>query len=119
MSKRLLVVEDSEEFRALLRMTLEFDGHDVTLAGNGREGLEAARKGTFDLIFSDIDMPEMNGLEFVRRFRAEFGATTPIIMLSGEDTGTLNNAIADGATGSLSKPFDPLGLLEVVTKYTS
>ena len=119
MSKRILVLEDSPDFRDLLRMTLEFSGHAVTLTTNGREGLAAARAGTYDLILSDIDMPEVNGIDFVRQFRAEFGPATPIIMLSGEDTGTLNQAIATGATGSLSKPFEPMNLLDVVAKYAA
>jgi two-component system chemotaxis response regulator CheY len=117
MSKRILVVEDSADFSRLVKMALEFDGYEVTVAGNGRQGFDAARAGSFDLILSDIDMPEMNGVELVKRIRTELGSATPIVMLSGEDRTTLQMAIAAGATGAIAKPFEPIELLQTVERY--
>lgn len=117
MSRKILALEDSEDFRNLLRMTLEFKGYEVTLANHGNMGLEAARQQTFDLILSDIDMPEMNGVEFVRQYRKEFGGDTPIIMLSAEGDDVMNQALAAGATGSINKPFEPIQLLQVVEQH--
>lgn len=117
MSASILVLEDSDDFRDLLRMTLEFAGYDVTLARNGHEGLDAARTmPNVAIILSDIDMPEMNGLDFVRAYRAEFGTKTPIIMLSGERAETLKAAIAAGATNSIAKPFEPIQLLDLISR---
>jgi two-component system chemotaxis sensor kinase CheA len=69
--RRVLVVEDTEFFRQLIKSNLESAGHEVVLAANGSEGLERLAEASFDLVVSDIEMPLMDGLGFARRVREE------------------------------------------------
>ncbi|MCL5271088.1 MAG: response regulator [bacterium] len=117
MSAHILIIDDAESMVDVLKLTLEFAGHHVTVATNGREGLEKCRIVRFDLIFCDIDMPEMNGLEFTRRFRAEIDPKTPLIILSAEEGGLIAQALAAGATTALSKPFEPIRLMKDIEQF--
>jgi two-component system chemotaxis response regulator CheY len=117
MTAHILIVDDSEHLQTVLKLTLEFKGHGVTVAGDGRAALEAARAEKFDLIFCDIEMPVMNGIEFVRQFRAELGSATPIVMLTAEGDELARRALAAGATGLIHKPFEPIALLKEIDKY--
>lgn len=114
MAHRILVIEDQDDFRELLRMTLDFKGFDVTTAANGAEGLKATVSEEFDLITSDIEMPVMNGIEFVRQYRAAGNASTPIIMLSAAGSGLTKEALGAGATDVVEKPFEPIKLTEMI-----
>ena len=114
---RILIVEDSKELQDITKMTLEFNGHEAVTADNGKEGLAAAASGPFDLILSDIAMPVMDGLDFMRRFRAEYGGATPIIALTAESGDIAATAREAGATGYIPKPFQPIELLEAIGEY--
>ena len=116
MSPRILVIDDSENLRSVLRLTLEFRGHEVTAAADGAEALDLARTGGFDLIFCDIEMPAMNGIDFVRRYRAD-GGGAPIIMLSAESDNLLRQALAAGATDAIAKPFEPIALFAILDRH--
>lgn len=70
-SKRVLVVDDSITVREVERKLLENNGYEVDVAVDGMEGWNAVRLGQYDLVISDVDMPRMNGIEFVRKMRAE------------------------------------------------
>jgi two-component system chemotaxis sensor kinase CheA len=98
---RILVVEDTQFFRQLIRNHLESAGHEVVVAGNGREGLERLKEGPFDLVVSDIEMPVMDGLAFAREVRADarFGALPLLALttLSGEEDRA--RAVASGFNG--------------------
>src|SRR5262245_25666357 len=107
MSSKILVIDDSEHLRAVIQMTLAFQGHNVSTAADGAEGLRMASEGSYDLIFSDIEMPVMDGIEFVRRFREAHGAATPILVLTAEEGEVLRAAQAAGATEVIVKPFEP------------
>ncbi len=117
MSRRVLVIDDADEFRDLLRLTLKFSGYDVTPAAHGLAGLEACRAGSFDLIITDFDMPVMNGLDFIRHYRAEFGTATPILLLTAEQSEAIERALATGASGYLAKPFSPVQLTTIVKQH--
>jgi two-component system chemotaxis response regulator CheY len=118
MSARILVIDDSEHLNCILKLTLEFKGYEVFAAENGLEGLETVKiKGPFDLILCDIEMPVMNGVEFVRRYRTETGLATPIIMLTAEGTELISHALASGATAAILKPFEPIQLMNEIEKY--
>ena len=114
MAISILVIEDNDDFRDILRMTLDFKGYEVSTACNGAEGLELAKSRSFDLITSDIEMPKMNGIEFVRKFRAEVNTTTPIIVLSAAGTTQLDEALNAGANSSVDKPFEPIRLIQAI-----
>jgi CheY-like chemotaxis protein len=121
MSARILVIDDSEHLRQVIQMTLAFKGHRVTSAGDGAEALqrvgEAQSEGGFDLIYCDIEMEGMDGIEFVRQYRAKYGTETPIVMLTAEEGPVLRKAIEAGATDVVIKPFEPIRLLEEVERY--
>jgi two-component system, chemotaxis family, chemotaxis protein CheY len=112
--RRILVIDDAEHLRTVLELTLKFKGYEVVTAANGQEGLEAARAGAFDLVFCDIEMPVMNGIEFVKRFRSEVSRETPVLMLTAEGSELINQALAAGATSAFIKPFEPIRLLKEV-----
>jgi chemotaxis protein histidine kinase CheA len=82
----ILVVDDSMNARELLRSLLLAAGHEVVVAVNGVDGLEKARNQAFDLVVTDVEMPEMNGLELTRRLRVEEGyQRKPIIIITTRD----------------------------------
>lgn len=116
--KRVLIIDDSEHLRTVLKLTLQYSGYEVTEAGDGAAGLKLAAEGAFDLILCDIEMPVMNGVEFVRRRREAAGPETPIVMLTAAEDGELaRKALAAGATAVLRKPFEPIALLEEIGKF--
>jgi two-component system chemotaxis response regulator CheY len=121
--KKLLVVDDSMTFRQLLCMSLQrvegITKSQITEATDGADALEKVKGGSFDLVLTDIRMPRMDGLEFVRRVRNELKCLElPIIIIStkgAEDD--INLGLSIGATGYLSKPISLTRLRELVTGY--
>ncbi len=116
MGGRILIIEDQDDFRQLLQMTLDFQGYDVATAENGAKGFDLAKSMEFDLITSDIEMPVMNGIEFVKKYRAEVSKDTPIIMLSAAESDIKETALAAGATELIEKPFEPIKLTEAIKR---
>jgi DNA-binding response OmpR family regulator len=104
MSKTILVVDDNERLRTLVKSYLVQEGYQVVTAGDGREALFVAREENPDLIVLDIMMPEMDGYEFMRAHRKE--RETPIIMLTAkiEETDALLG-LELGADDYIAKPF--------------
>lgn len=115
---RIMTIDDSVSMRKLVAATLAAAGHDVVEASNGSEGLSLAKQSLVQLFISDINMPVMDGLSFVRNLRAI--ATykfTPVLMLTTEmDPEKKKVAKEAGATGWLVKPFDPDQLLATIRK---
>jgi DNA-binding response OmpR family regulator len=102
---RILVVEDEHRMAELLRQGLSEDGHVVTVALNGREGLEVARTGGFDLLILDVMLPGMSGLEIAKQLRAQ-QHRTPILMLTARDAPSdVVRGLDLGADDYLTKPF--------------
>ncbi len=86
--KRVLVVDDSITVREVQRQILRTHGYDVEVAVDGQDGWNKLRADQFDLVISDIDMPRMNGLEFVRRIRDDYGLKElPVVIVSYKDRG--------------------------------
>lgn len=115
---KILTVDDSRAIRDLVKTVLIENGHEVTTADDGILGLEAARNEPFDMIFSDINMPNMNGISMVSKIRLLPGYEyTPIIMLTTESSDfKKGKAKKMGATGWLQKPFNPERLMKAVNK---
>lgn len=119
MTLRMLTVDDSPSVRKMVEFTLKAKGFHVGSAGDGQEALELMAKEKFDAIILDINMPRMNGLEFLEKIRAdEAYASIPVVMLTteGQDEDK-DKAISLGATAYIVKPFKPtqlLGLLEQI-----
>jgi DNA-binding response OmpR family regulator len=101
----VLVVEDDSRMAALLKRGLEAEGHRVLLARDGREGIELAGAGTFDVIVLDVMLPWVSGLEVARQLRASQNHT-PILMLTAKDTPQdAVSGLDTGADDYLTKPF--------------
>ena len=110
----ILVIDDNAVIRNILIFTLRND-YDVTVANNGKEAIVAAESKQFDVIITDIEMPEMNGLEFVVEMRKNKSyAQTPILIVTANLEENKEKIKASGASGWLLKPFDPKKLLETV-----
>ena len=117
MAQRILVVEDSNEIQEILQMTLAFSGYEVVCAGNGREGLDALQaRGPFNLVITDLDMPVMSGVDFIRHCRADHDPDLPIIVLTAEIPELIEKAVAAGANKVIPKPFEPIQLLDNIAK---
>jgi putative two-component system response regulator len=106
---RILIVDDQELSLEVLRFALEQEGHEVEAACNGRQALEAASRGDHQLIISDWEMPEMNGLDLCRAIRSrDFGHYVYFILLTGRDSSaSLVEGLATGADDFITKPFNP------------
>ena len=103
---KILIIDDERAIRRALREILEFEEFDVEEAENGKEGLDKAKSGGFDIIFCDIKMPEMDGLEVLDGLLAE-KVETPVIMISGHgNIDTAVQAIKKGAFDFIEKPLD-------------
>lgn len=106
----VLIVDDSSTMRKIISRSLRQAGlpvDEIFEAGDGIEGLSVLSGKSVDLILSDINMPNMDGLEFIKQARAN-GCKAPIVMITtegGEDI--LKQAIENGASDSIKKPFTP------------
>jgi CheY-like chemotaxis protein len=118
-SRTILIVDDDPMIRKLIATTLEdVSGYHLQEAGNGEEAVERAVAARPQIVFLDVDMPGVNGIEACRRLRSDpatAGAT--IVMLTG-DSGPQaeQGALAAGADLFLTKPFSPLHLLRLVDR---
>lgn len=114
----ILAVDDSASIRQTVMISLELAGHKVDQAVNGKEGLSKAESTSFDLIITDLNMPEMDGLSMIREMRKRpTMAGVPILFLSTEsDAGFKQQAKAAGATGWITKPFSSDQLCRIVEK---
>ncbi len=113
---RILAVDDQRVMRELVKSVLEGEGHQVLIAEDGVEAMSIARENSFDLVLTDINMPNMNGISLVSKLRRlEAYASIPIIMLTTESADfKKDKAKRMGANGWLQKPFDPDRLIKAV-----
>ena len=113
---RILVVDDNDQIRNLVGELLRFEGHHVASAGNGTQALAALREDSFDLLITDIIMPEIDGLETIRSLRTD--SRIPIVAISAagkySPNDRLGRAVALGANAVLYKPFSKNELLAAV-----
>ncbi|MBN1972268.1 MAG: response regulator [Sedimentisphaerales bacterium] len=122
MAKSLMIVDDSATMRKIIMRTMRMSGlefNEPQEAGNGKEALEKLSSGPVDIVLCDINMPEMNGMEFVKKARELSNcANTKIIMVSTESAQELiDNIIADGANGYITKPFTPEKFQEKLSPF--
>jgi two-component system chemotaxis response regulator CheY len=116
--KTILTVDDSSSIRQMVKITLSTAGYGVVEAGDGREGLMKAGSNQINMVVTDLNMPVMNGLEFIRELRKMPPYRgIPIVFLTTEsDDGIKQQAKAAGATGWITKPFKQEQLLAIAKK---
>jgi CheY-like chemotaxis protein len=118
----LLVIDDNPEFREILRRHLETNGHGVTLAVNGEQGLELLGQGDFDIVLTDILMPQRDGVEVLREAKRRW-PDLPVIAISGGGwigaTELLGMAERLGADKVLQKPVRREDLIQAVDQALS
>lgn len=118
MSKTILAVDDSPSVRQMVRMTLAGAGYTIIEAVDGEDALIKARDNKIDGVLTDQNMPRLDGIGFIKKYRQTSSSLgVPIIFLSTESHDDLKSqAKAAGATGWMMKPFDQEKLLSVVRK---
>jgi adenylate cyclase len=116
MPATILVVDDDPVIQKLLSVNFEMEGYRVVTAGDGVEGLERIADDMPDLVLLDVMMPRMDGLEVVRRLKADVSTSSiPVILLSAKAQATdVSGGLDAGADDYITKPFDPLELLDKV-----
>lgn len=121
MSKKALTVDDSKTIREMVSFTLSGAGFEIIEAEDGQDALRVLEGQDVNLIITDLNMPNMDGLELMRQLRAQDKFKfTPILMLTTEGDDTKKQQGKDaGATGWIVKPFNPEKLVQVVNKVTA
>lgn len=118
--KKILAVDDSVSIRKSITFILSEAGYEITEAVDGVDGLEKAKADKFNLILTDINMPNMDGIELIKQLRQTEGYKfTPIIALTTENQDSkMQEGKAAGATGWIAKPFTAEKLIAIVKKIT-
>ncbi len=118
MAKKILIVDDSESVRMIARIALREQGYEVVEAGNGVEALQQLDAERVNLVISDVNMPEMDGIALLKQIKASARHKfMPIIMLTteaGQDK--KDEGRAAGAKAWITKPFQPNVLIAAVSK---
>jgi DNA-binding NtrC family response regulator len=112
---RILVIDDAAAVRELLEQMLRLAGHEVLLAGNGKEGLDLLRRQPVELVITDLFMPEKEGLETIQELQRDF-SNLPVIAMSGEPgmPSLLGIAKRFGAVKTIEKPFDRTEMMAAI-----
>ncbi|KAF6627016.1 response regulator transcription factor [Paenibacillus sp. EKM208P] len=106
MEKSVLVIDDEEKISRLLQLELSHEGYAVEIAQTGREGLEKALAGKWDIIILDVMLPEMNGVEVLKQIR-KVDNHTPVIMVTARNTTPDKvSGLDEGANDYITKPFE-------------
>ena len=104
MAEKILLVEDEEKLARMVELELRYEGYEVSKAGDGRTGLDMALSGAYDLVLLDIMLPQMTGMEVLRRLRRE--SPMPVIMLTARDSVIDKvSGLDSGADDYITKPF--------------
>ena len=122
MARKVLIVDDSKTVREILQNTLSEAGYEVCAAENGAGALNLVNDKDYDLLMTDLNMPQMDGLEFISEVRKIPGRRfLPIVVLSSEDKDAMRiECTKAGASGYLQKPFDKdqvLSILRTIIPY--
>ena len=108
----ILIVDDEEIIREILKDFIDFIGHHATCVDNGLDGLKAVEESEYDMAFVDIKMPGMDGIDFLHNLKkTELKSNLPVFIMTGHGSDEIRGqAITAGASGFLCKPF---GLTEI------
>ena len=120
MSAKILLVEDNQDARTSLALILSTRGYAVATAADGQEAVEHVKTDCPDLILSDINMPNLDGLSMVKVIRTlPHCQNVPIVMMSAYGSGPLGEALRAGATAALRKPLNFQALSETLARFLS
>jgi two-component system chemotaxis response regulator CheY len=121
MSKSALVVDDSATIRSMIKAVIEQMGFECLSAQDGEKALKILGERTVDIIITDINMPNMDGIELIKHLRAQKNSKyTPILVITTEGGTNVKEAgKSAGASGWIVKPFNPEVLKNAVTKLTN
>lgn len=121
MKKKVMIVEDHEDTRTMMRIILELCGYDVLTAGNGSDALETAKQYHPDMILMDLTMPVMDGLTATRLIRQydEYLASIPIVAITGDGQTRTRLAVESGCNRVLQKPINFDDLRPLLASYLS
>ena len=111
---KILVVDDEDIVRTSCSRTLSPEGYEIRLAKNGAEGLKMASEERFDLVLTDLKMPDMDGIEVLRIIKEQWPETAVIIVTGYQTVDTAVKAIKLGAYDYIEKPFTPDALIAAV-----
>jgi two-component system, cell cycle response regulator DivK len=118
MSQRILIVEDQEDNRAILRDLLSANGYDLTEAANGADAVGAAERTRPDLILMDIQLPVIDGYEAARRIKANPALKAiPVIAVTSYALSEEAKAVEAGCDAYVAKPFSPRQVLVKIREY--
>jgi diguanylate cyclase (GGDEF)-like protein len=118
-NKRILVVDDEQSLRIIISQVLADDGYEVTVAANGEEGLEIFQKNPYPIVFTDIVMGDLNGLELLKKIKELQPETQVVVITSHASLDTAITALRSGAYDYLVKPFDELDMISNVAQRAS
>lgn len=115
---RVLTVDDSRTILAMLHHTLSNAGFEVLQAEDGQQGLEVLRSQSVDIVITDINMPVMDGIEFIKHVRAlgQYNSLPILILTTETSQDKRDQGKAAGGTGWIVKPFDPEKLISVIQR---
>ena len=119
MIKQILIIEDNQAYRKMLKIALKDAGYEVAEAENGKIGCEKCYQNSYDLVIMDLFLPEKDGVQAIHELKEEFSSNIKIIAMSGASSGgqtdfVLNQSKGHGADAILKKPFKLKELLDVV-----
>jgi DNA-binding NtrC family response regulator len=113
---KIMIIEDEAAIAQLLKELFEWAGHECKIFYNPREGVAEARVNSFDLVFSDICMPGMNGLQVLEALMSIDGGNRVILMTGYADVDNAIEAVNKGAYAFFRKPFDTLKIMDTVAE---
>lgn len=115
---QILAVDESPSMRQMVHFTLKSAGHEMVEAADGKEAFDIAKSRKIDLVLTDVNMPNMDGITLIRELRKLPGyRDVPMLFLTAESGGDKKQeGKAAGATGWILKPFNPLQLLATIKK---
>lgn len=118
MAKTIMTVDDSSSVRQMVGLTLKGEGYQVVEAVDGKDALAKVGGATIDMVITDLNMPNMDGIQLIRELRKlPAFKFVPIVMLTTESqAGRKQEGKSAGATGWIVKPFKPPQLLDVIKK---
>ena len=115
--KKILVVDDNENIRVILKQMLEDGGYAVQTAKGGGEALENMKTGHFDMVIADINMPDMNGFELLEKTKKAYPQVPVIFITAYRKDQTLVRSVKEGLSDYIEKPFKMDEVLSIVKEH--